>query len=140
MITAAEVIAHEITNRPLADLHGLDDEWLNRLVVEKLESFGPERLHCQKVCFEAVQAAFSDYRALQIEEFQGEKALICTCFGVAEETVERVISESSITSVEDLADLCKAGSGCGSCRMLIQEMIDAADEVRNRSERQESRG
>jgi len=27
-------------------------------------------------------------------------------------------------SVEAVGDVCNAGMGCGSCRMLIEEMID----------------
>jgi NifU-like protein len=124
MVAAAEVIAGEVTNRQLAELHSLDEAWLNSLIETKLGSFEADRQHCKNACFEGIQAAFSDYRALQIEEFQGEKALICTCFGVAEETIENIINGTEIMSVEKVAELCNAGSGCGSCRMMIQEMIE----------------
>jgi len=64
------------------------------------------------------------YRERRVEEFQGEKALICTCFGVSEETIVTAISENSLSDVDQVVDLCRAGSGCGSCRMLIQELVD----------------
>jgi NifU-like protein len=66
------------------------------------------------------------YRELRIEEFVGEKALICTCFGVSEQAIIQSIEEYSLTDVEEVAGRCRAGSGCGSCRMLIQELIDTA--------------
>jgi NifU-like protein len=63
--------------------------------------------------------------AFQIEEFTGEKALICTCFGVSEETIERVIANNRCETVEEVSQKCNAGSGCGSCQPLIQEIIDS---------------
>ena len=68
--------------------------------------------------------AFSGLRARQIEEFTGEKALICTCFGVSEETIEKAVAANKLETVEDVIDVCNAGGGCGSCRFLIQEIID----------------
>ena len=48
----------------------------------------------------------------------------CTCFGVTEERLEGVIRGLKDPSVEAVGDVCNAGMGCGSCRMLIEEMID----------------
>lgn len=124
MIATAEVIADALTSRFLTELHSLDHAWLNSLIEAKLGPFEKGRQQCKDTCFEAIQSAFSDYRALQIEEFQGEKALICTCFGVTEETIELVIGQERVSSVEQIGQLCNAGSGCGSCRMMIQELID----------------
>ena len=124
MIAAAETLAETIEDRLLSELHGLNDENLLHLIGDQLGKFEPDRVHCQRACLEAVHAAFSNYRSSQLEEFQGEKALICTCFGVSEETIEREIVENSASSVEIVGEICNAGTGCGSCRMLIQEMID----------------
>lgn len=127
MIAAAETVAETIEGRFLSELHGLNDEKLLRSVTEHLGEFEPGRIHCRDTCFEAIHAAFSDYRSQQLEEFQGEKALICTCFGVSEETIERIIKVDAARSVETVGEVCGAGAGCGSCRMLIQEMIDQGD-------------
>jgi NAD(P)H-nitrite reductase large subunit len=50
--------------------------------------------------------------------------LICTCFGISEDTIQSVISETGAETVEAVGDACNAGTGCGSCRFLIQELID----------------
>jgi NifU-like protein len=72
-----------------------------------------------------LQDAFADFRAFQIEEFAGEKALICTCFGVSEERIEKAITENNLQTVEEVGEFCRAGTGCGSCQPLIQEIIDS---------------
>jgi NifU-like protein len=92
--------------------------------VAELGEFPAGRGHCPEIGLEALRAALADYRKFRIEEFSGEKALICTCFGVSEEKIEGVISELGLETVEEVGDACNAGSGCGSCRMLIQEMLD----------------
>ncbi len=124
MIAAADVLAGEIIGRGLAELHGLNSEELRRRIENELGEFPQSRGHCVAVCVDALHAAFADHRAYQIEEFRGETALICTCFGIAEETIVSCITQNSHETVEEVTGTCRAGSGCGSCRMLIQELID----------------
>ena len=125
LIAAADVLAEAIEGRQLADLHGLNESDLCAVVSERLGASGLARSHCAVCCIEALRNAFADYRRTQIEEFRGEQALICTCFGVAEETIERHIAERKLETVEEVTRVCNAGGGCGSCRMLIQEIIDS---------------
>ncbi|MEP6787039.1 MAG: iron-sulfur cluster assembly scaffold protein [Acidobacteriota bacterium] len=126
MIAAADALTEIIKNKHLGDLHGLQTEELRNAVFEMLGVFDDSRRQCADCSIRALRTAFADFRTRQIEEFHGEKALICTCFGVAENTIESLIEERSVQSVEEVGRLCNAGTGCGSCRMLIQEMLDAA--------------
>jgi NifU-like protein len=126
MIAAADVLCETIKGRLLADLHGLDDGDLRKEVERHTAISNEDRAHCVNTCISALHLAFADHRTRLIEEFRGEKALICTCFGVTEETIEESITNGALEAVEDVIDACKAGGGCGSCRMLIQEMLDLA--------------
>ncbi len=123
-IAAAEVLAGKIAGRHLTELHGLDKTELKTELKSELGKFPEHRKHCLEMCFEALQSALADFRAFQIEEFAGEKALICTCFGVSEEQLEKVVAENSVETVEEVGEICHAGTGCGSCQFLIQELID----------------
>jgi NifU-like protein len=123
-LAAAEVLAEKIGGKKLTELHGLDNEELKLDIENELEKFPDARTHCAEICFDALHAALNDFRSMQIEEFTGEKALVCTCFGVSEEEIEGVIERNNIETVEEVTDVCNAGGGCGSCRMLIQELID----------------
>ncbi len=125
-VAAADLLAEIITDKTLFDLKGLDQERLAKKIQAQLGEFPPERRQCLEMVLKALKAAFMDFRAKQLEEFVGEKALICTCFGVSEDTIEKLISEGKAKTVEEVGRICRAGTGCGSCQFLIQEILDSS--------------
>ena len=125
MLAAADVLARNIIGRRLVDLNTLDESGLAGYTSRELGEIPGRRDECVKACIRALCSAFSDHRAKQIEEFRGEKELICTCFGVTAETIELQIAQRGLETVDDVTQICNAGGGCGSCRMLIQEMLDS---------------
>jgi NifU-like protein len=124
LIAAADVLSDEITGKNLREFHGAGNGVLETRIESELGKFSAHRKHCLEICLEALQNAFTDFRHLQIEEYAGEKALICTCFGVSEETIENIIDANSLETVKEVTDICSAGGGCGSCQFLIQEILD----------------
>lgn len=124
LIVAAEVLSDKIKGRKLVELRGLDKNVLERQIESELGKFPERRTHCLEICLDALQAAFAGFRAVQIEEFTGETALICTCFGVSEEVIENLAKENSLETIEEVTNACNAGGGCGSCQPLIQEILD----------------
>lgn len=121
---AAELVCRGLNGKELADLHGLDESESKWLIASIADEIPAERLHCVEVCFEALRATLAEFRKHRIAEFDGGEPLLCTCFGVSERVVEQLIGEKGLHSVEEVTHACNAGGGCGSCRMLIQEMID----------------
>ncbi len=124
LIASADVLTEKIIGKRLVELHGLDKQTLQTEIEGELGTFENHRRHCLDLTFDALQNSFADFRDRQIEEFAGEKALICTCFGVSEERIENLIKEKSLETIEEITDVCNAGGGCGSCQPLIQEIID----------------
>lgn len=124
LIAAAESLTRKLEGRELKELHGLTDEAIHRSLRSDLEPFPQERSHCAQLVADAVRLALAEHRRLLIEEFRGEEPLICTCFGVTEDALRRVIVKTSAKDADELARHTNAGTGCGSCRMLIEEMID----------------
>ncbi len=115
MIAAADRLAESIADAKLTDLHALAD-----FVPET--AYPKDRADCLNVVFGAMRNAFSRFRQTQLDEFAGEKALICTCFGISEETIE----SCGAASVDEVGKLTNAGTGCGSCRMLIADILETA--------------
>lgn len=123
-VAAASAIAESVAGVCLADLHGLDEARDLSLPGHDLGEFPPERGQCSEMALAALRSALARFREKRVEEFAGEKALICSCFGVAEEAIEKAINEGELRTVGEVAAATNAGSGCGSCRMLIQELLD----------------
>jgi len=128
-IAAAELLAERLIGRSLTDLHGMDSSDFHTILAAEFGEYPGERAHCFEIALDALRGALADFRALRLEEFRGERALICTCFGVSEDTIEQVITRRSPETVEEVSRLTRAGSGCGSCRMLIQEMLDQSASI-----------
>ncbi len=129
VVAAADFFAEEVKGKPLTELGGLNHLRIKAETV--LGSFPEDRRHCLSLAFDALQAAFADLRKKQLKtklttskEFKEETALICTCFGISEDTIEECIIKMNTRTTEEVGKLCRAGTGCGSCKFLIQEIID----------------
>jgi NifU-like protein len=83
-----------------------------------------DRTQCAALCREALLAALANYHNAAREEWTGDEALICTCFGVSEKSIERVIHTRSLRTVKEVTRMCNAGGGCQSCRPLIEDILD----------------
>ena len=74
---------------------------------------------------EALQAAIANYRGGKARaQKKTEGKIVCTCFGITDKEIEKVIIENDLDSVEQVTNYCKAGGGCGSCRGEIQQIIE----------------
>lgn len=127
LVAAADVVTEHLNGRPLSELHGLADEELTSIVERRVgQKFPNDREQCLAEVLEAVHAVFANLRESRLAQHASIEAIICTCFSVSEETIESCIATHQPKTVEDVTALCRAGGGCGSCRMLIGEMLDDA--------------
>ena len=93
-------------------------------IVEKLGGLPDQKMHCSVMGQEALEAAIADYRnkGKDVEVKTGK--IVCTCFGVTEEEIVKVVSEHDLTTVEQVTNYCKAGGGCGGCVGQIEKIIE----------------
>jgi NifU-like protein len=80
-----------------------------------------EKMHCSVLGRDALEHAIANYRGEEIKEKEGE--IVCECFGITNLEIERAVTESGLTTVEDVTDYVKAGGGCGNCHDRIREII-----------------
>jgi len=96
----------------------------NQDIADYLGGLPEQKMHCSVMGREAVEAASENYR----KGTSGKKIMlgrvVCVCFGVTEEEIERVVRENRLTTVEDVTNYCKAGGGCGGCHSEIERIID----------------
>jgi NifU-like protein len=101
------------------------------------EYFGappPEKEHCLLLCSEALRESVASYSRRVRDEWTGEEALICTCFGISEKRIEQVIADKSLETVGEVTRACNAGGGCQSCHPLIEEMLEEHRRASGREE------
>lgn len=84
----------------------------------------PQKMHCSVMGSEALEAAIRNYKTGDTSVRNLEDRIVCTCFGVSENEIKRVITENNLTTVDEVTNYCKAGGGCGQCRGNIQKILD----------------
>jgi NifU-like protein len=81
---------------------------------------------CVSLACEALVAAIQAYSNSVRDDWEGDEALICTCFGVSERRIEREIQANRLSSIAEVTKACNAGAGCRSCYPLIQDILDTS--------------
>lgn len=120
MIAAADQMLDHLEGSDISQAGAFDEDLRSELIDLPIE-----RTQCVEVVSEAIRAAFADRRQHRLDEFNGEDALVCTCFGIGEGRIRQAIRSNSLETIDGIAAETNAGSGCGSCRMLLQEILDS---------------
>ncbi|MHC4659501.1 MAG: Fe-S cluster assembly protein NifU [Planctomycetota bacterium] len=96
----------------------------NKDIADYLGGLPEQKMHCSVMGREALEAAIENYRTGGRKKHELEGKVVCTCFGVTENEIQRVILENDLTTVEEVTNYCKAGGGCGGCHGEIEKIIE----------------
>jgi NifU-like protein len=96
----------------------------NKDIADYLGGLPEQKMHCSVMGREALEAAIENYQSGGKKKHELEGKVVCTCFGVTEKEIERVIHENNLTTVEEVTNYCKAGGGCGGCKGEIEKIIE----------------
>jgi NifU-like protein len=92
-------------------------------IADFLDGLPEAKMHCSVMGMEALQKAIADFRGKKtIPEEEGK--IVCRCFGVTDNLIEKVVREHDLTTIEQVTHYSKAGGGCGGCHADIQAIID----------------
>ncbi|MBD2665729.1 nitrogen fixation protein nifU [Richelia sinica FACHB-800] len=107
----------------------------NKEIADYLGGLPEAKMHCSVMGQEALEAAIYNYRGIPrvAHDDDDEGTLVCTCFGISENKIRRVVLENNLTSAEQVTNYVKAGGGCGSCLAKIDDIIS---EVKQESAKQ----
>ena len=100
----------------------------NQDIADYLGGLPEQKMHCSVMGREALEAAIENYRTGG-KAPQSLEEVICTCFGVTDKEIERVVQENHLTAVEQVTNYCKAGGGCGGCHRDIEKIIERVNEA-----------
>lgn len=122
LMAAMESLVTELLGKRLTELKALED--LEPKTTGIRGGVPETRRDCIDLCYEALSDTLRNFRHAMQDEWQGETALICSCFGVSEKDVVAAIRYRGVSTVEAIGEQCRAGTGCGSCRMLLLEFLE----------------
>lgn len=121
-IASSSVLTEMIKGMTLEEAAGVT----NKDIVERLGGLPDQKMHCSVMGQEALEAAIQDYysrKGGQVPQLQ-KGNVVCTCFGVTDEEIRKVVHENDLTTVEEVTNFCKAGGGCGGCKERIAELVE----------------
>jgi len=107
----------------------------NKEIAEYLGGLPEQKMHCSVMGREALEAAIDNYRTGGKGKHEIEGTIVCTCFGVTDQEIERVVRENDLTTVEQVTNYCKAGGGCGGCHGEIEKIIERVQGERVKEQR-----
>ncbi|WP_373526767.1 Fe-S cluster assembly protein NifU [Nostoc sp.] len=102
----------------------------NKDIADYLGGLPEAKMHCSVMGQEALEAAIYNYRGIPLatHDDDDEGALICSCFGISEARIRRVVLENNLTGAEEVTNYVKAGGGCGSCLANIDDIIKSVQQ------------
>lgn len=119
-IASSSVLTEIIKGMPLEEAAKVT----NKDIADYLGGLPEQKMHCSVMGREALEAAIENYRSGGSKKHELEGTIVCTCFGVTDKEIERVIRENDLTTVEQVTNYCKAGGGCGGCQGEIAKIIE----------------
>ncbi|WP_375471991.1 Fe-S cluster assembly protein NifU [uncultured Nostoc sp.] len=102
----------------------------NKDIADYLGGLPEAKMHCSVMGQEALEAAIYNYRGIPLatHDDDDEGALVCSCFGISESRIRRVVLENNLTGAEEVTNYVKAGGGCGSCLANIDDIIKSVQQ------------
>ena len=126
-VSFAEHVAEAIEGRPLTELNG---DWKAECYRSFVAEAGPiqsVRMPCLAMVADAFGSALSAYRTKAVSGFEGDSPLVCSCFGVSEDVLLKILDEGRASTVPELTEISNAGAGCGSCLMILRELVESRE-------------
>ncbi|HSS19756.1 MAG TPA: iron-sulfur cluster assembly scaffold protein [Pyrinomonadaceae bacterium] len=119
LVGASSLLLHEVIGKTTAEAarivqsHGLDEPGF----------LPPGKNACVQLISDALLAAIRSFSDAARDLWEGDEALICTCFCVSERTIEREIRQHRLSTIAEVSSACNAGAGCRSCYSLIEDIL-----------------
>lgn len=118
LITALSILTDRVKGMTPADA---------AVVVQSPADFlANSQMNCAELACDALLSAIQKYSNAAREEWNGDDALICTCFCVSERVIALEIQQKGLSTIAEVTRACNAGGGCGSCHSLIEELLETA--------------
>jgi NifU-like protein len=122
LVAASSLLTEQIRGKTTAEAAVLG-QFPEQAIVEPFDGWPADRDHCAALVCEALISAVKQYSDSVREDWTGDEALICTCFGVSERRIEDEIKTGHLRTIAEVTRVCNAGAGCRSCYSLIEDIL-----------------
>src|SRR5512137_885087 len=78
----------------------------NQDIARYLGGLPEQKMHCSVMGREALEAAIANYRNGQTGKRELQGRVVCVCFGVTENEIERVVRENNLKTADDVTNYC----------------------------------
>jgi NifU-like protein len=95
----------------------------NQDIAKFLGGLPEQKMHCSVMGKDALLAAIDNYKKGAQSGAKVDVDVVCNCFGVTRQEIERAVRENNLTSVEEVTNYTKAGGGCETCHDDIKDII-----------------
>lgn len=123
LIAAASFLTGEVKGEKPGEVAALLQLPTNP-ISQALGEVPAEKAHCATLAGEALLSAITTYSNSVRDEWNGDEALICTCFCVSESTIENAIKAGGLRTIAEVTKASNAGGGCRSCYSLIEDILN----------------
>lgn len=122
LVAALSVLTEQVNNKTTAEAAALAEDL--DTIAQRLGSEAADRSDCVLLASEALLEAIRSYSDSARDHWEGDDALICTCFGVSERTIESEVQIKNLRTIAEVTQACNAGAGCRSCYPLIEDILE----------------
>jgi len=104
----------------------------NREIADFLGGLPEEKMHCSVMGQEALEVAIGKLRGYYVprhehtHDHEQEGEIVCSCFGLTDGFLKKVITQNRLQSVEQVTHFTKAGGACGTCHLKIKALFPAS--------------
>ncbi|HEV7680779.1 MAG TPA: iron-sulfur cluster assembly scaffold protein [Pyrinomonadaceae bacterium] len=125
LITSTSLLIEQVIGKTTAEAAAVAQDLES--LQEQLGSLPAEKSECVLLACEALISAIRNFSDTARDEWEGDEALICTCFCVSERTIEREIQAKRLHTISEVTAACSAGGGCRSCYPLIEDILETVN-------------
>ncbi len=122
LVAAASFLTEGVTGKTTGEAAALARD--SDSIKSRLAPFDAGRSECYALATQALISAIAQFSDSVRDEWEGDEALICTCFSVAERRLEKEIRSQRLRTVAEVTAACNAGAGCRSCYPLIEDILE----------------
>jgi NifU-like protein len=122
LVASASLLMEQVIGKTTGEAASLGQQ--PGALQERLDDLPAAQSECPLLPCEALVSAIRNYSDVARDEWEGDEALICTCFCVSERTIEREVQTRKLRTIAEVTAVCNAGAGCRSCYPLIEDILE----------------